>query len=73
MAIDFADKKVAVLGAGKMGGILLEAFLRSGLFAPALGARDGATPGKSGCAGKETQHPGRYRQCGGRARMPISF
>jgi pyrroline-5-carboxylate reductase len=34
MAIDFANKKVAVLGAGKMGGILLEAFLRSGLFAP---------------------------------------
>jgi pyrroline-5-carboxylate reductase len=34
MAIDFADKRVAVLGAGKMGGILLEAFLRSGLFAP---------------------------------------
>ena len=27
--------RVAVLGAGKMGGILLQAFLRSGLFAPA--------------------------------------
>jgi pyrroline-5-carboxylate reductase len=35
MSIDFADKKIAVVGAGKMGGILLEAFLRSGLFAPA--------------------------------------
>jgi pyrroline-5-carboxylate reductase len=34
MAIDFADKRIAVLGAGKMGGILLEAFLRSGLFSP---------------------------------------
>jgi pyrroline-5-carboxylate reductase len=26
--------RVAVLGAGKMGGILLQAFLRSGLFKP---------------------------------------
>jgi pyrroline-5-carboxylate reductase len=34
MAIDFANRKVAVLGAGKMGGILLEAFLRGGLFTP---------------------------------------
>jgi len=33
MAIDFTNKRVAILGAGKMGGILLEAFLRSGLFA----------------------------------------
>jgi pyrroline-5-carboxylate reductase len=30
-----AEMRVAVLGAGKMGGILLQAFLRSGLFAPA--------------------------------------
>jgi pyrroline-5-carboxylate reductase len=30
-----ADMRVAVLGAGKMGGILLQAFLRSGLFTPA--------------------------------------
>ncbi len=29
-----AAMRVAVLGAGKMGGILLQAFLRSGLFAP---------------------------------------
>lgn len=35
MANDFSDKRIAVLGAGKMGGILLEAFLRSGFFAPA--------------------------------------
>jgi pyrroline-5-carboxylate reductase len=34
MSIDVADKRIAVVGAGKMGGILLEAFLRSGLFAP---------------------------------------
>lgn len=34
MTVDFADKKIAVLGAGKMGGILLEGFLRNGLFAP---------------------------------------
>lgn len=35
MANDFSDKRIAVLGAGKMGGILLEAFLRSGFFASA--------------------------------------
>jgi pyrroline-5-carboxylate reductase len=34
MTLDFADKRVAVLGAGKMGGILLEAFLRSGWLTP---------------------------------------
>jgi len=30
---DLADKKLAVLGAGKLGGILLRAYLKQGLFA----------------------------------------
>ena len=29
-----SDKKLAVLGAGKLGGILLRAFLKQGLFVP---------------------------------------
>ncbi len=33
MASDFAGKRIAVLGAGKMGGILLKALLEKGLFA----------------------------------------
>jgi len=34
MAQKIADKKLAVLGAGKLGGILLRAYLKQGLFAP---------------------------------------
>src|SRR5690349_3039393 len=34
MAQKLADKKLAVLGTGKLGGILLRAYLRQGLFAP---------------------------------------
>ncbi|HUA15406.1 MAG TPA: pyrroline-5-carboxylate reductase [Verrucomicrobiae bacterium] len=34
MANDLAGKKVAVLGAGKMGGIILQALLRNGLLLP---------------------------------------
>jgi pyrroline-5-carboxylate reductase len=30
MTLDFADQKIAVLGAGKMGGILLEGLVRNG-------------------------------------------
>jgi pyrroline-5-carboxylate reductase len=36
MGTNLAGKKVAVLGAGKMGGILLQALLKNGLLAPAL-------------------------------------
>jgi pyrroline-5-carboxylate reductase len=32
MSSNFSDKKLAVLGAGKLGGILLRAFLKQGLF-----------------------------------------
>jgi pyrroline-5-carboxylate reductase len=34
MAQKLADKKLAVLGTGKLGGILLRAYLKQGLFAP---------------------------------------
>jgi pyrroline-5-carboxylate reductase len=34
MATKLIDKKLAVLGTGKLGGILLRAFLKQGLFAP---------------------------------------
>jgi pyrroline-5-carboxylate reductase len=34
MAQDFTKERLAVLGAGKMGGILIEAFLRQGLMPP---------------------------------------
>src|SRR6266480_264528 len=34
MGSDFAGKRVAVLGAGKMGGILLKALLEKGLLSP---------------------------------------
>src|SRR5215468_2221040 len=34
MAQKLLDKKLAVLGAGKLGGILLRAYLKQGLFAP---------------------------------------
>lgn len=34
MSLDLANKKVAVLGAGKMGGILLKALLEKGLLSP---------------------------------------
>ena len=36
MAKDLTGKKVAFLGAGKMGGIILQALLRSGLLSPKL-------------------------------------
>ena len=32
MSLDLSDKKLAVLGAGKLGGILLRAYLKKGLF-----------------------------------------
>ena len=34
MSFDFSGKRVAVLGAGKMGGILLKALLEKGLLSP---------------------------------------
>ena len=34
MAQTLADKKLAVLGTGKLGGILLRAYLKQGLFTP---------------------------------------
>ena len=34
MSLKLTDKRLAVLGAGKLGGILLRAFLKQGLFAP---------------------------------------
>jgi pyrroline-5-carboxylate reductase len=34
MVLNLSDKRVAFLGAGKMGGILLQALLKKGLFAP---------------------------------------
>jgi pyrroline-5-carboxylate reductase len=34
MALKLSDKKLAVLGAGKLGGILLRAYLKQGLFVP---------------------------------------
>src|ERR1700704_6473277 len=34
MSLDFSGKRVAVLGAGKMGGILLKALLEKGLLSP---------------------------------------
>src|SRR5215467_5584612 len=34
MAQKLSDKRLAVLGAGKLGGILLRAYLKQGLFAP---------------------------------------
>jgi len=34
MAAKLSDKKLAVLGTGKLGGILLRAYLKQGLFAP---------------------------------------
>jgi len=34
MSRELSDKKLAVLGAGKLGGILLRAFLKQGLFVP---------------------------------------
>jgi pyrroline-5-carboxylate reductase len=36
MGETFADKRIAVLGAGKMGGILLQALLKKGLLSPKL-------------------------------------
>ncbi len=35
MAIQLADRRLAVLGAGKLGGILLRAYLKQSLFSPA--------------------------------------
>ena len=32
MSLKLSDKKLAVLGAGKLGGILLRAYLKQGLF-----------------------------------------
>ena len=34
MTKQLSDKKLAVLGTGKLGGILLRAYLKQGLFAP---------------------------------------
>ena len=34
MTLKLSDKKLAVLGTGKLGGILLRAYLKQGLFAP---------------------------------------
>jgi pyrroline-5-carboxylate reductase len=34
MSLKLTDKRLAVIGAGKLGGILLRAFLKQGLFAP---------------------------------------
>src|ERR1700757_1970864 len=34
MALKLSDQKLAVLGSGKLGGILLRAYLKQGLFAP---------------------------------------
>ena len=34
MAQKLSDKKLAVLGTGKLGGILLRAYLKQGLFSP---------------------------------------
>jgi len=34
MSVEISNKKLAVLGAGKLGGILLRAYLRQGLFVP---------------------------------------
>src|SRR5262245_52320702 len=34
MPLKLSDKKLAVLGAGKLGGILLRAYLKQGLFKP---------------------------------------
>ena len=39
------DLRVAVLGAGKMGGILLQAFLKNNLLAAGADLRDGAACG----------------------------
>jgi pyrroline-5-carboxylate reductase len=36
MGIGFSNKRLAVLGAGKMGGILLQSLLKNGLLSPAL-------------------------------------
>jgi pyrroline-5-carboxylate reductase len=36
MGTAFSEKRLAVLGAGKMGGILLQSLLKNGLFSPAL-------------------------------------
>ena len=36
MAMDFSHKRVAILGAGKIGGILLNALLEKGLLSPTL-------------------------------------
>ena len=36
MALNLANKRVAVLGAGKMGGILVKAFLEKKLLSPKL-------------------------------------
>lgn len=36
MVMDFSQKRLAVLGAGKMGGILVQALLKKGLFSVAL-------------------------------------
>ena len=34
MGFDFSGKRVAVFGAGKMGGILLKALLEKGMLSP---------------------------------------
>ena len=34
MSLELSEKKLAVLGAGKLGGILLRAYLKEGLFVP---------------------------------------
>ena len=34
MGVDFSGQRVAVLGTGKMGGILLKALLEKGLLSP---------------------------------------
>ncbi len=53
MTLDFADKKIAVLGAGKMGGILLEGLVRNGYTSRTLGGPSLAfPPGRQCPAGK---------------------
>ena len=56
-----AKKKVAVLGAGKMGSILLQSFLRDGLLSAGADLGDGGASGAGADAERQIESACRHR------------
>ena len=68
MSLKLSDKKLAVLGAGKLGGILLRAYLKEGLFLAQARYRDCEARGKGSGACKRARGRRNKRQSQGRDR-----